>query len=58
MTDEHLEQLVEFKSIASLEMVQQIRENLKSINNKVKISVITGAAMWLNEGFNLKKSAK
>jgi hypothetical protein len=58
MTDEHLEQLVEFKSIASLEMVQQIRENLKSINNKVKISVITGAAMWLNEGFNLKKISR
>jgi hypothetical protein len=39
-------------------MVQQIRENLKSINNKVKISIITGAAMWLNEGFNLQKISK
>jgi hypothetical protein len=58
MTDEYLEQLVKFKSITSLEVIQQIRESLKSINNKVKISIITGAAVWLNEGFNLQKISK
>jgi len=58
LIDEQIKQLIEFKSITTSEIVQQIRENIKSIDKNVKISVITGAAMWLNEGFNPYKISK
>ena len=58
MYDDMLKQLFEFKSATSSEIVQEIRENIKSINPKVKLSIITGAAMWLNEGFDLGKISK
>ncbi|MEM2932194.1 MAG: hypothetical protein QXI61_05055 [Nitrososphaerota archaeon] len=56
--DDTLNKLLEFKSTTSSEIVQEIRENVRSINPKVKLSVITGATMWINEGFNLRKISK
>ncbi len=58
MFNETMRHLAEFKSYTSLDMLQEIRENVRSFNKKVRISIISGATMWLNEGFNFEKISK